>query len=173
MFCAIRTPPFPLKNTNGKYTLQTDAMSTYHLKRLSGKQDCWSLDRSRAVELQDGRAPVIPIPQETPHLCHHCRRIRDGERERKAWLRFEHKSPSPGTAFLCHELHILHRIWSLSRLRCFSLAPSLRWSSAAGEQLWNPGCWIVRGSLSEMLSGEMVFRVFPTPEINFPLPVSR
>lgn len=60
MFCAIRTPPFPLKNTNGKYTLQTDAMCTYHLKRLSGKQDCWSLDRTRAVELQDGRAPVTP-----------------------------------------------------------------------------------------------------------------
>jgi len=82
MFCAIRTPPFLLKNTNGKYTLQTDAMCTYHLKRLLGKQDCWSLDGSRAVALQDGRAPVIPIPQERPHLCHHCKRIRDVMREK-------------------------------------------------------------------------------------------
>lgn len=172
MFCAIRTPPFPLKNTNGKYTLQTDAMCTYHLKRLSGKQDCWSLDRTRAVELQDGRAPVIPVPQETSHLCHHCRRIRDGEREKslaQVWTQITLSRYS----FSVPRAHLGHRIWSLSRLRCFSLAPSLCWSSAAGEQLWNPGCWIVWGSLSEMLSGETVFRVFATPEINFPLPVSR
>lgn len=67
MFCAIRTPPFLLKNTNGKYTLQTDAMCTYHLKRLLRKQDCWSLDRSTAVVLQNGRAPVIAIPPESTH----------------------------------------------------------------------------------------------------------
>lgn len=82
MFCAIRTPPFLLKNTNGKYTLQTDAMCTYHLKRLLGKQDCWSWYRSRAVALQDGRAPVIPVPPEGTHMCHHCEEIGDGERNK-------------------------------------------------------------------------------------------
>lgn len=130
MFCAIRTPPFLLKNTNGKYTLQTDAMCTYHLKRLLGKQDCWSLDRSRAVALQDGRAPVLPIPQESPHLCHHCKRLRDGVRKikKKPGSGLNKKSPCPGRpAYL--GLKILY----LNRLSCSQLASSWWWSSPGRE----------------------------------------
>lgn len=173
MFCAIRTPPFPLKNTNGKYTLQTDAMCTHIIwKGFQENKIAGLWIELEQLSCRMAEHQWFPSRKRLP-ICATTAGGSGMERERKAWLRFEHKSPSPGTAFLCHKLHILHRIWSLSRLRCFSLAPSLCWSSAAGEQLWNPGCWIVWGSLSEMLSGEMVFRVFPTPEINFPLPVSR